>query len=698
MNFLNPQQREAVEHGEGPVLILAGAGSGKTRVVTYRIAHLLQMGIPESQIVALTFTNKAAHEMKERVLALTQRRVLACTFHSLCARILRESIHLLGFSKDFTIYDEDDSEHVLKEALSSLSAKFQKEEVKQFRSQISSAKNALLFPEHFEKEEGDFCAIYTKYQALLKSYQALDFDDLLFLTAELFMKHPEALSAYQNRWSFILIDEYQDTNGAQNKLIELLSQKHKNVFAVGDPDQSIYSWRGANIEHILRFLEQFPGAKTISLEQNYRSKSNILQAANALISHNAKRLDKRLWSDLGEGEKICCYQAPSDKSEVAFVLKKIYELHRDQRVPLDECAIFYRTHFQSRLFEDALLKERIPYVIVGGLSFYQRKEIKDVLAWLKMVLSDCDAIAFLRTIELPKRGLGSATCDRLQLLSQEKEIPLFTLCQRVVSGEIVCKLSPKQLSALDGYVKIVVSLREDLQRGVSLSDLVSTLLEKTGYLTLLKEEIENYEERRENVAELLSKVVEWQEEEPDGSLALFLEELTLKTSKEENTATSQVKLMTLHNGKGLEFTAVFLVGMEEDLFPHVNARDNHESLEEERRLCYVGMTRAKEYLFLSSSLSRYLWGMLKTMRPSRFLREIPSEFLQPLSSAKADPSEEFGEEDSVIHPDFGPGIVQRKYHTSLGLTYDVFFPKMRVQRSFVARFAKLKKAMQDISY
>ena len=386
MDQLNPQQQVAVHHVEGPLLVLAGAGSGKTRIVTYRVAHLLQLGVPSNEILAVTFTNRAANEMRHRILQLTHKSVLTCTFHSLCARILRESISALGYSRDFVIYDDEDSEKVLKECFATLGMKEEKGDLRNFRSQISQAKNALIEPEQIPAEEKALQEIYSLYQSRLKEYNALDFDDLLFLTVKLFQLHFAILALYQKRWSFILIDEYQDTNIAQYTIAKLLAEKHTNVFAVGDPDQSIYSWRGANIHNILNFENDFPGAKVIPLEQNYRSRSNILEAANALIRHNKSRYEKNLWSDRGEGEKIGLYLAENDHAEADFVVKQLYKLHRDKGISLNDCVIFYRTNFQSRIFEDHLLKERVPYIIVGGLSFYQRREIKDILALLRIVL------------------------------------------------------------------------------------------------------------------------------------------------------------------------------------------------------------------------------------------------------------------------------------------------------------------------
>ncbi len=685
MENLNPQQQVAVEHVEGPLLVLAGAGSGKTRIVTQRVAHLLELGVPSSEILAVTFTNKAADEMRHRILHLTHQSVLTCTFHSLCARILRESIATLGYSRDFTIYDEEDSEKVLKECFAS---KEEKGEIRSVRSQISQAKNALIDPE--KVEEKPLQDIYSLYNQKLKHYNALDFDDLLFLTVKLFEGRPEILEQYQKRWSFILIDEYQDTNAAQYMLTKLLAEQHRNVFAVGDPDQSIYSWRGANIHNILNFERDFPGAKVIPLEQNYRSRSNILEAANALIRHNQSRYEKNLWSQRGEGEKIGLYVGENDHAEADFVVKELYTLHRRKNVSLNDCVIFYRTNFQSRIFEDHLLKERVPYVIVGGLSFYQRREIKDVLALLRIVLSGTDFLAFVRTINIPKRGLGEATLEKLREFADGRQQNIFDACAAIVEGRAQFKLSSKQIEGLKEYVKVIASLRE--MTGRPLHELISEAIERSRYLEYLREDPESYEERRDNIEELVSKAAEWEEEVEQPSLAAFLEELTLKSSADEKDPSGEhVKMMTLHNGKGLEFTAVFLVGMEEELFPHANALEDPEALEEERRLCYVGMTRAKEYLFLTASRFRYLWGMPRLMRPSRFIKEIPDEFFSDETREIGESEGHYEPGDQVYHKDFGPGVVQKSYQTSLGLTYDVFFPQAKTTRSLVAKFAKLSR-------
>lgn len=695
---LNAQQQIAVEHIDGPMLVLAGAGSGKTRIVIHRILHLLEIGVPASEILAVTFTNKAAEEMRSRILQQAQVQILTSTFHSLCARILRESIGYLDYSPHFVILDEEDSEKALKECMTSLRMKEEKSLIKSFRSMISHAKNHLQEPESYAEENPPFFEVYSLYQKRLKEYNALDFDDLLFLTVKLFQKHPDVLSMYQKRWNFILIDEYQDTNAAQYNLTKLLSATHHNVFAVGDPDQSIYSWRGANIQNILHFEKDYPGAKVVTLEQNYRSHNNILKAANALIKENVSRYEKNLWSDKGDGEKIGLFIAENESQEAQFVVQKLLDLRERHNIPLRDCAIFYRTNFQSRTFEDALLRENVPYVIIGGLSFYQRKEIKDVLALLRMVIGGSDFLAFARTINTPKRGFGEVALTKLKELCSSRGMDIFTICSQIVEKQLDAKLSAKQVDGLREYVSMINALREMIKAGVKLDEIISSAIERSRYIDYLKEDPESFEERRENIHELISKASEWQEEAHFPDLTSFLEELTLKSATTSDKEKEDcIRLMTLHNGKGLEFRLVFLVGMEEDLLPHVNVKENEDSIEEERRLCYVGITRAKEYLFLTAARFRFLWGGARSMRPSRFLSEIPSEYMQILQKGVSYTSnvEQSYEEttfqpgETVFHKDFGAGIVHKVYQTSLGLTYDVFFPKANTTRTLVAKYAKL---------
>lgn len=634
---LNAEQLEAIEHVEGPLLVLAGAGSGKTRVVTQRIVRLTEKGVEPSAILGLTFTNKAAQEMQARVRRLIHSSVMICTFHSLGAHILRESIGRLGYKPHFTIYDEDDCDKVIRHCLTELGLSATQLEPKAIRNLISRAKSRLQEPNQLTVDgarqpvEQALPLVYAAYQRKLQEYNAVDFDDLLFLTVKL-LREPDLLEHYQKRWRFLLIDEYQDTNASQYEIVRQLVAQHHNLCVVGDPDQSIYSWRGANIQNILDFEKDYQGAKVIRLEQNYRSKSNILEAANALIAENVGRYEKNLWSDLGAGEKLKVYTAETDRDEVRYAVETILR-HQTQEIPLNEMVIFYRTNFQSRIFEDALLQRGIPYVIVGGISFYQRKEIKDILAYLRMVQSGQDYVSFERTINVPKRGLGQTSIDRLRAGAEEMGLPIFDFCHRLVASKEplgTLTLTPKLRAALTQYVEIILELRE-IHEQMTLQKLVEGVIQKTGYGAHLANDAETYEDRWENLRELISIAAEWEESHEGGTLSQFLEELSLKSSLDEmDPDAPRVNLMTLHNGKGLEFTVTFLVGLEEELFPHINARSTDEGLEEERRLCYVGMTRAKEYLYLSSAKQRLLWGSIRRMRQSRFLLEIPSKYTEQI--------------------------------------------------------------------
>lgn len=705
MAELNPQQQQAVDHIEGPLLVLAGAGSGKTRVVTFRIAKLLDIGILPSDILAVTFTNKAAEEMRTRIRTLKNAHVLASTFHSLGARILRESISALGYRPDFAIYDEEDSEKLLKNCLEQMNQAGEKGTLRQVRMQISSAKNDILSPEeaHTLYDDRLFLDAYALYQRKLQECNALDFDDLLYLTVKLLKEHELVRREYQNRWLFVLIDEYQDTNLAQYTIAKILVELHGNIFAVGDPDQSIYSWRGARYQNILNFESDFPGAKVITLDQNYRSTNTILQASNALIQHNGDRFEKKLWSSLGEGKKVGIFVGQSEKQEAEFVANKIFKLIADDHLSSDEIAIFYRTNAQSRTFEDILLSKRIPYRIIGGLSFYDRREVKDLLAYLRMVISDTDLISFLRTINIPKRGLGAATLDKIVLAASERAIPIFSFCEQLLDQPDLCpglKLGPKQKEGLRSYARLIHSLRGARPR-MKIHELIQETISASHYTSYLEEDPETAQDRKENVDELLGKAAEWEEEQDDPSLPKFLEELSLRSTTQEKTDLPCIKLMTIHNSKGLEFTAVFLVGLEEDLFPHVNTKDDPKAIEEERRLCYVGMTRAKRHLCLSSATYRYMWGTARLMRPSRFLKEIPSHFLKnesPYSIQRgevelqeSDPSG-FAPGDEVVHREFGTGIIKRSFEGSFGLTYEVYFPGANTTRTLAAKYAKLQPA------
>ncbi|NGX42079.1 MAG: ATP-dependent DNA helicase PcrA [Chlamydiae bacterium] len=722
LTHLNTEQNKAVNTVEGPLLVLAGAGSGKTRVVTYRIAKLLDIGVNPAKILGLTFTNKAANEMKERIKTLTQSNVLISTFHSLGARILRESIHHLGYKNDFTIYDEEDVIKLLKACLKELDLVDKKMDPKAFRGLISHAKNDLQSPDHIDESgattqiEKVFPRVYARYQSHLQNYNAVDFDDLLYLTVKLFSDHSDILEHYQDRWDFLLIDEYQDTNEAQYAMVRMLVSKTNNICVVGDPDQSIYSWRGANIRNILNFENDFPGANVIRLEQNYRSRSNILDAANNLICYNDNRYEKKLWTDLGEGEKIKHYTGNTEQEEARFITEKIRYYHEQHNIPLKEIVVFYRTNFQSRVFEDRLLFSKTPYVIVGGISFYQRREIKDILAFLRMVHSGADYISFARTINIPKRGIGGATIEKVRIGAAQENLSILDFCQALIRGEplnTAIRLSAKQKQGIQDYLQIIHELTR-IHQECSLKELVTAAIEESGYLKALSDDPETFDDRKGNLDELITKAMEWEQDHENPTLATFLEELSLKSSLDEAESTNdRVNLMTIHNGKGLEFTLVFLVGMEEDLFPHANARGSHSALEEERRLCYVGMTRAKEYLYLTNARFRYLWGMGRTQRPSRFFREIPTKFIEKIRSTsrreqkphvedefideidqtypEEGKAEHFSTGDAVFHDQFGVGVVQEAYQGSIGLSYKILFSKDNQVKNIVAKYAQLTR-------
>lgn len=700
--LLNSQQQKAIDHIEGPILVLAGAGSGKTRVVTMKIAKLIEMGVHPDEILAVTFTNKAANEMSERIKKLTLKNVVACTFHSLGAKILRESIHHLGYSNAFTIYDEEDSLKLLNECLTGLNIKEDKGILKKIRYKIATLKNeyadleGINFSSQFDKNEID---IFKMYQSKLKSFNSVDFEDLLYLTVKLFQKNADVLSYYQKRWSFILVDEYQDTNYVQYLLIKMMSSQNKNICVVGDPDQSIYSFRGAKYQNILNFDKDFPDAKIIKLEKNYRSTPTILNAANLIIKNNKNRFEKNLYSENPDGEKIKIFKAESEQREASFVVEKIIKLNQTEKINLDEIAIFYRTNFQSRVFEDILLSQNIPYVIYGGISFYQRKEIKDVLAFLKLIVADCDFLAFARTINIFTKGFGKTTLNKLFFLSEKRTTPILVLLNQILQNPdefLDIKFNINQKLNLEKYLKNITELKELYKKNLSIDELISQVISKMNYLSYLKQDPETYENRRENVDELITKSSEWQKEN-DKKLESFLEELSLTAAKTENRDEKTLKLMTLHNSKGLEFECVFIVGLEEDLFPHLNCKNTADEIEEERRLFYVGMTRAKKHLYITHAQCRFLWGGVKLSTPSRFLKELDPRYTCDLSKVfeiKNEPLEENDKDfyvgQKVFHKTFGEGIVQKIFETSLGQTFDILFEEDNSTRTLVEKYAKLK--------
>lgn len=624
--LLNEAQLEAVTAPYTPVLVLAGAGAGKTRVVTHRITHLIEQGMAPHQILAVTFTNKAAKELKERVshqcaLSHSGELPMVCTFHGLGVFILRRSLHLLGRDNNFIIYDQDDSEKIINHCLQKLNLSKNSED---FRSKISHIKNNLQSVQDV-KGNPNLLNVYHEYQAQLQQANALDFDDLLLFTVQLLTQVPEAREEYSHLWQTLLVDEYQDTNYAQYKIAKALSCKHNNIFVVGDPDQSIYSWRGANIQNILNFEADYPDAKIIRLEANYRSCSNILNAANALITHNSQRLEKNLKSVKGPGAKIQVYVGETERKEADFVAMEIYRLkQKHTNLALRDICIFYRTNFQSRTFEKALAQLRIPYEIIGGLSFYRRKEVQDILSFLRLVVFPYDVVAFERTLKLITSGIGATTLMKVKLYAMENRLPWIHACREILANHQV-KLSAKQQLELNKYIQTFDHLYSAYHTQ-TLYDFITSAIHISDYLNILKKD-PDFESRKDNLNELIADVEEWSIQFPQGSLEEFLNEISLKSALDEaNDADDRVNLMTLHNGKGLEFRVAFIVGMEEKLFPHVS--NLHENIEEERRLCYVGITRAQDLLYLTAARMRFLWKDAQCNQASRFLKEIPKEYIQ----------------------------------------------------------------------
>jgi DNA helicase-2/ATP-dependent DNA helicase PcrA len=632
---LNPPQQEAVLHGDGPLLILAGAGSGKTRVITRRIAYLIgRRGVQPWQILAVTFTNKAADEMRRRVELLLGARglnVALGTFHATCVKILRRWHGELGLRSSFVIYDEADQLSLIKDCLKALDLSERVLNPRGVAARISRAKNELLTPGEYATVANDFAEertakIYSLYQDRLRASHAVDFDDLLMLAVLLFREKPHVLQYYHTLWRYVLVDEYQDTNHAQYQIVKFLSQRHGNLCVVGDDDQSIYRWRGADLNNILDFERDHPGCTVIKLEQNYRSTQNILDAAGGVVAHNVGRKGKTLWTENPAGESVVFYQARDEQAEADFVVRTVRTLTAEGGHSLDDFAVFYRTNAQSRVLEDALRREVTPYVIVGGLRFYERKEIKDLLSYLRLVANPDDTQSFKRIVNVPPRGIGQATADKLEGLAMAERLSLWEACK--LAGERRL-LSPKAQKALAELVDVIERARATLDVS-TVPELILELLETTGYLADLKTEgtIEA-ESRIENLQELVSAAREFMERSEDKSLQAFLDSVALIADIDELAdGTGAVTLMTLHSAKGLEFPVVFITGMEEGIFPHARALTDDDQLEEERRLCYVGMTRPKERLFLSAALSRRLYNNNAYNLPSRFLDEVPTHLVE----------------------------------------------------------------------
>ena len=639
LNGMNDRQAEAVQTTEGPLLIMAGAGSGKTRVLTHRIAYLIdEKMVNPWNILAITFTNKAAREMKERAYQLNPatQDCLIATFHSMCVRILRRDADHIGYNRNFTIVDPGEQRTLMKRILKSLNLDPKKWNERTILGTISNAKNDLIDEVAYAAQAGDMytqivAKCYEAYQKELRQSEAVDFDDLIMLTLRLFDQHPDVLTYYQQKFQYIHVDEYQDTNHAQYQLVKLLASRFKNICVVGDADQSIYGWRGADMQNILDFEKDYKEAKVVLLEENYRSTKTILQAANDVIKNNRHRRPKNLWTQNEDGEEIVYYRANDEQDEAVFVAKTIEELSREAGYKHRDFAVLYRTNAQSRTIEEALLKSNIPYTMVGGTKFYSRKEIRDVIAYLNLIANLSDNISFERIINEPKRGIGPGTVDKIRDFAQMQESPLLDASANIMLSGI----KGKAAQAIWDFANLILDLRERLDQ-LTITELVEEVLDKTGYMTALTNQgnLES-QARIENIQEFLSVTKNFDEngdsvEDESGvdTLSRFLNDLALIADTDDGAQeTSEVTLMTLHAAKGLEFPVVFLIGMEENVFPLSRAAEDQDELEEERRLAYVGITRAEKVLFLTNANSRLLFGRTSYNRPTRFINEISSDLL-----------------------------------------------------------------------
>ena len=660
--LLNKEQYEGAITIDGPVLILAGAGSGKTRVLTYRMAHMIEdLRVQPYKILAITFTNKAAKEMQERVKAIIGDRaddMWISTFHSTCVKILRREIEKIGYKKNFTIYDTSDQKVLLKECIKALQVNDKEITEQEIMGKIGRAKDNMQSPDSYYREnehnyrEKKIAEVYKMYQKRLKENNALDFDDLIMKTVELFKKDPETLEFYQRKFQYIMVDEYQDTNGVQYEFVRLLAEKHRNICVVGDDDQCIYQWRGADIKNILGFEKDYPDAKVIKLEQNYRSKGNILDAANVVIVNNANRKSKALRTEQEAGGKIKIYRAYSDGDEGAFVANQIKKISDDDGRRYDEFAILYRTNAQSRIFEESLRRAAIPYKIIGGTKFYDRKEIKDMLAYLKALVNPEDSVSLKRIINVPKRGIGDATIQKIMDFANDYEIGLYDALSQV---RTIPTLTARNCGGIEKFMEMMDNLMV-LSETIPVSTLIETILKETGYMKELEssKEIED-KSRIENLKELVSDAVDFERTSEDKSLSAYLEKVSLvqDTDKLEDIDNDggTVVLMTVHSAKGLEFPVVFMVGMENGIFPGPSSFDSESEMEESRRLCYVGITRAKENLYMTSAEVRRVFGRTVAYPQSDFISEIKSD-LREYVSASGDVK---GEGNTGSRPGYGTG-------------------------------------------
>ena len=721
---LNKEQQQAVQHTEGPLLILAGAGSGKTKVLTVRIAHLLAQGVNPYEILAITFTNKAAKEMKSRVEGLVgdvASRIWLSTFHSFCAKFLRfELDNFLGYNSNFTIYDTSDSQAVIKAALKALNLDDKYYPVGAMIAAISDAKNKLLFASDFRKQARDFyqqkvADVYEYYERELRKNNALDFDDLLLVAVKLLQSNEAVLDKYSKRFRYVMIDEYQDTNHAQYLLAKLLASHWKNIAVVGDADQSIYAWRGADIQNILDFEKDYPNCTSIKLEQNYRSTKIILDAANAVIENNEGRPKKNLWTDKTEGAKIQHFTAQSEHEEAAFIGDTIAKKHDIHGVPYGDMAILYRTNAQSRVLEEALIKRALPYTMVGGTKFYDRKEIKDVLAYLRVLYNPFDDLSLLRIINVPKRSIGATTVAKLQDYARANGTSLFMTLTQL---HLVDTIKGKTKEKLEEFGILIFTLVAEMEDKTVL-DILEAILDRTGYLAQLEESTDPQDQARaENIGELLSVAKDFQDTNPTGTVEDFLEQVALVNDVDSfEQEESKVTLMTLHAAKGLEFPIVFLGGLEEGLFPHSRTLMNPEEIEEERRLAYVGITRAEKELYISNATTRTVFGRTSSYLPSRFIDEIPEELVDGLRAKRKVPDDikrhvpqhmsvtsrpvtkpivrneviaDWKVGDTAIHSKWGNGKVINVAGEGAGMKLTIEFPTQGV-RVVMAKFAPVKK-------
>ncbi len=664
---LNKEQKEAVLSTQGPCLVIAGAGSGKTKVLTHKIAYDIAEGIKPWNILAITFTNKAANEMKERIEKLigdAAKDLWMGTFHSICVRILRKNIDRIGFKTDFIIFDTSDQRTLVKECLKSLKIDDKLFTDRAVLSEISNAKNELLEPKAYRvKYSGDFrrekiAEIYTLYQQKLKENNAVDFDDIINLTIKILTENPEVLDYYTEKFKYILVDEYQDTNKAQFMLVSMLASKYGNITAVGDNDQGIYSFRGADISNILNFEKDFPGTKIIKLEQNYRCTGNILKAANAVIKHNENKYDKKLWTENEEGQLPCIYNGEDEYDEARYIVEQIQHLKTEEYYKNSDFTILYRMNAQSRAIEDILMREGLPYKVIGGLKFYERKEIKDIIAYLRLIYNSADNLSLKRIINEPKRGIGKTSLDRIQEISEKSGISMY---------DVIKDADKYELSRVYANSRDFIEQIEELKAkkdSLKISDLIKETLNRTGYTKALElESSVEAETRIQNLEEFLTVAIEFEEESADNTLAEFLENITLSSdidSMEEQE--DSVTLMTLHSAKGLEFPVVFLVGMEEGIFPGYKSIGEPKELEEERRLFYVGITRAKQYLYLTCAKHRTIFGATSYNQISRFVNEIPDELLEGYAEIvenNSKPKDEFG--DFGYRWSYGKGQTVKTY-------------------------------------